>query len=802
MQNTNHRTSKQDNSSVNLLDVFFYLLSYWYWFALCIVLFVGFAYYKYAKMQFTYRADATVIIKDPAQARSSVSMSTYGTNINRVSVSNEILQFQSKDLMTTVVKTLNADVNYVQKVFLRDIELYKDAPVEVRFFFDQDSIQTVTESYSMVVTPVDTKSVTLDLSSSGGSVELKCNLGDTVKVRKGALIVLPTAQYTNRYFGIPIYVSKHPARSVANGMLARFKIRQTDAEGSILSLSLQDFARQRARDVLNTLVDEYNKQAIIEKNMVAVNTAAFINERLAIIESELGTVEGELAYFKSSQQIMSVDESASRYLSESRQSNAEIVKIETKIRLAEYLKEYLNDPAKVDESIPVNTGVEEPAITEAITKYNDMKIRRDKLIAASSSESPVVKEMDASLRFQRETITGYIDNLIRGLDVQKQDLALQESHSLSQFSAMPNKAREVLSIERQQSIKETLYMYLLNKREENALTQAMVDNNARMIDPADGPWGPIYPSRNKMLLLALLLGIALPAIILLAKLFLDTKVYTRKDIEDAISIPFVGEVPLYGKNIRQRKKIPANGIAYDGTKKGIFTEALRLLCTDIDFMREKDTKCPVLSAVSFNVGAGKTFVTTNVAACLADGAKKIVIVDLDLRKRTISRAFGLGKKVRGITSYLHDDQIALEDILHREVAPGIDLVPAGHIPPNPVELLRRPRLEELIASLRQHYDYILLDAVPVNLVADSQVVNRVVDMNLFIVRSGLLDKRVLPMLEDYYNSGRLTNVGVILNGTNMSRRYGYGGYGYGYGYGYGGYGYGYGYGQDHGEKES
>lgn len=535
-------------NSVNLVDLFFYLLSYWYWFVLCILICCGLAYYKYAKTTFVYRSDATVVIKDPSNTKSTVRMDNYNNLINRTNVSNEILQFQSKQLMQEVVKRLGADVDYNIYDWLRRKELYSRAPIKVGFAENNPR-----QSAMFKVIPKNDKQVLLEFGELADKLVL-ANLNDTIKSPVGVIWVTPTLNYGKRWFGKEIEVVKRNSMTRAKSFLARMQIRQAEEEASILNFSLQDYSAERARDVLNMLFTVYNEEAINDKNQVAINTANFINERLLIIEKELGDVEADLEAFKRENLLMSADESASMYLGESRVSNAIVMELETRLQLANYIRGYLMDATKQTDLIPANTGLEDIHVEGQISQYNNMKLGRDKLLAESSEDNPVVQEINASLNALRQSIIRTMDNLIVSLEVKKKDAQSQEGRANARFATMPTKAKQILSIERQQSIKESLYLFLLNRREENALTQAMADNNARVIDEAESTVMPISPNRNKLMLLGVLMGLAIPSLILVARLFMDTRVRNRKEIEDAITAPFVGEIPMFVP--KRRVRIP------------------------------------------------------------------------------------------------------------------------------------------------------------------------------------------------------------------------------------------------------
>ncbi|MBQ9194229.1 MAG: chromosome partitioning protein ParA, partial [Bacteroidales bacterium] len=548
--------NQNTNQQLNILDLFFYFLSNWYWFALCAVLAVGYAYYRFSKEAFMYRSDATVIIKDPSNTRTAVRLDTYSNTINHVSVDNEIQELTSKQLMTEVMAVTDADFSYTSHIKLRDVELYKQAPV--RMYLDREVSRR--EAFSASVTPQSDTSV-LVMFHGLQPDPLSVRLGDTLTVAGIHFRLMPTSYFPS-WNGQEVHISKRPAGSAARGYLGRLRISQPTESATILKLSLQDYSVDRASDILNALVNKYNENAIREKNRIAVNTAAFINERLLIIQDELGDVETDLASFKTSEQIMNVNETASRYLSESRAYNDEIIRLEARSTLARYLKDYVESSFDSQVLIPVNTGLDDAKVDAAISEYNSLVLRRDALIKESSESSPAVLKLGDDITRQRSAVLSYIDNLLRSLDIRKEDFASRDKDAVKKFSMMPEKAREMVSIERQQKIKESLYIFLLNKREENALTQAMVDNNARMIDPAEGSYYPIYPSLRKNAMLALLVGLLLPAVVLLAILFLDTKVRTKNDIEENCSLPIIGEVPVYKTKRRKKKEEESPAVAY------------------------------------------------------------------------------------------------------------------------------------------------------------------------------------------------------------------------------------------------
>lgn len=771
---TNNSSNKNDQG-LNIVDLFMYLASQWKWFLLSILICGGIAWYNYARAPLVYFRSATVIIKDPSNKASTSGLDRFDNFINKVNVANEILQFRSKKLMREVVQRVHADVSYQIKDGLRSNELYNESPVLVSL---PDALPE--QSFSFTMTLKDAKTVTLsDFSGIEAKPSYEVALNDTVAIIEGMNVVVTATNYLrDSWLNTPIRVQKLPVESMVNYYKNALGIQQEEEEASILTLALKDSSPARAEDVLNTLITVYNEEAIKEKNQVAVNTANFINERLIIIERELGNVESNLESFKQRNQIVDIASSAGMYMTESQKYNADAMELETQLRLANFIKDYLTDPSKETDLIPSNTGISDMNIENQISLYNAAKLKRDHLIDDSSVNNPVVQELNNSLRAMKQSIIRAVDNMIVSLNVKRNDAQNREMRAQDRVTAIPTKERQMLSIERQQKIKEALYLFLLNKREENALSQAMADNNARVIDGAEGSNAPISPNRNRILLLGLLVGIALPGAVCLAILFMDTRVHGRKDIEGVISVPYLGEIPLDKEAMKDhRKKV----MAVKEQGDDIVSEAFRILRTNMAFLSKKDKPAQVITFTSFNIGAGKTFIARNLSMSLAYMKKRVVMVDLDIRKGTLSRHFGHYHV--GVTNYLSDNTVKVDDIIqHQE---GFDLIPAGILAPNPAELLMDNRLDELINELRTRYDYIIADNVPVGLIADATIANRIADLTIFVVRAGKLDRRQLPDIEKLYQEKKLKNMALVLNGANPERHgYGYS-YGYGYGYGYG-----------------
>ncbi len=761
---TNKSSANKDTQGLNLIDLFLYLASKWKWFLLSVLICGSVAWYKYASAPLVFFRSATVIIKDPSNKTSTAGLDRYDNLINKANVANEILQFRSKRLMREVVSRTHADVSYSQKSGLRTIELYTQSPVTVSFPDATDEQQFI-----FTVTPQNKHSVLVSgLTDKKGNDEFIAKTNDTIALRRGHIVITATNFYNSARGAVHGKVAQRAQGAVAAQYQQGLGITQESEEASILTLALKDQSAARAEDVLNMLITVYNEEAIKDKNQVAVNTANFINERLIIIGDEQGRVENNLEAFKRNNQVVDLSSSANMYMNESQKYNADAMELETQLRLASYIRDYLTDPKKETDLIPANTGINDMNIEGQITLYNNTKLKRDRLIMDSSDSNPVVEELNNSLRAMKQSIIRAMDNMIVSINVKRNDAQHREQRAQSRVSAIPTKERQMLSIERQQKIKEALYLFLLNRREENALSPAMADNNARVIDSAEGSNAPIAPNRNRILLMGVLIGVALPGLTFLAILFMDTRVHGRKDIEKATSVPFLGEIP-FDKTAAKRRRKGGDEEAVEEQGDDITSEAFRILRTNMSFMAKKGTAMKVVTFTSFNVDAGKTFISRNLALSLTYAKKRVVLVDLDIRKRTLRRH--QGGHGDGVTNYIADTGLTADDIIH--TGEQFDFIAAGAIAPNPAELLMDSRLDELIGELRSRYDYVIADNVPVGLVADAAIANRIADLTIFVVRAGQLDRRMLPDIEQLYQEKKLKNMALVLNGSSPGR-HGYG----------------------------
>lgn len=733
-QETNTRVEENE---LNLEDILQVVLANWHWFVLSVVVCAGaaFLYLKWAPK--VYTRTASVLIKDDAkggalsESAAFEDLGIFGTKRN---VDNEVLVFKSRRLMTEVARNLHLDVSYTVKEGLRTVELYTQSPVLLSFPDAEEA-----QAFSLRAKPISAEEVVLSdfvIDDESAGEPMTVALNDTVTTPVGRVVVVPSLYYGDKYFNTTVQVTKSPLQNVAIGFQANLQATLASKTATIINLTLQDVSIPRAEDVINTLISVYNTDAINDKNQIVMNTSNFINDRLIVIEKELGSVDSDIESYKREHQLTDISSETGMYLQTSSRNQQEGLSLENQLSLAKYIKNYLTDPGKSSELIPANTGISDVNIESQIGEYNEMLLKRDKLISNSSNKNPVVQDLNNSLIAMKQTIIRSVDNLIVGLNIKIKNVQAQEEQTNRRISAVPTQQKEILSVERRQKIKEELYLYLLNKREENELTQRMTESNARIIDPASGSNVPVAPKSMMIFLASIVLGCAIPAGVLWMLVISDTKVRSRKDVEGVLSVPFLGEIPMRDKKDKNEVVVHENG-------RDSVSEAFRIVRTNMDFMRVKDKNMQVVMFTSFNPGAGKTFVSINLAMSFALTHKKVVLVDLDIRKGTLSSHVKVSDM--GVTNYLSGRVDNVDEIIRKgELYDKLDIIHAGPVPPNPAELLLSDRLETLVAELRKRYDYIILDNVPAGVVADAVIVNRVADLTIYVVRAGRMDPAPFP----------------------------------------------------------
>ncbi len=776
---TRRRKQTNTDEALTFRDILDTFVSNWGWFLLSAILcFVASRLYLATKSS-VYQRQAVMLVKDDNGQGGSSRRSNISTDalmqLNGVlagaSVKNEVYILHSFQLAQEVAKDLQLDVMYSIRSGLRHVSLYDDRPFTVSFLTEF----TVPASFKL----------TID-SSRGGTISdvkygipmeksdfvTKVEWGKVVKTPFGNFVATPAEGLVADFIGATVSVQRISMEDAAIILYNKVSSSEIDKESTLVRITCTDTNIQRADDILNGLLEAYKRSIIDDKNQIAKSTSEFIEDRISLIHSELSDVEGQMADFKQNNGLVDLKASSEAFITQSTAAHQRTIQAETQHAMIEYLVDYLSQNLSEGKLIPTMGGISDPGITSQINAFNQMMLERNRLAENTSASSPTIADLDLNLSQMRTAILASLKGFSSSLKLQVDKARKEEADLTGTLHAVPQQEKKAIDITRQQTIKETLYTYLLNKREETALQLAITEANIRVVERPFGSRSPIAPRTKVISLVALMIGIIVPFLFFQAKKFLDTTVHGRKDIEKFTTIPILGEVPHSSTNVGDYD------IVVDGEKDEILAEAFRMIRFNMPFIN-KDAR--VIMLTSTMPGEGKTFISGNLAATLGLTGKKVVLVDADIRKRTRSRHDAMSGSY-GLTSYLSgsvDDVQSL--IVTKNQECNLDILPAGIMAPNPTELLMSERLEGCIEELKKHYDYVIIDNVPAQVVADAGITGRVADLTIYVLRETKVDRRYLPELERLHQEKIFNHLCIVVNDSRTRNKK----YGYGYGYGYG-----------------
>lgn len=779
------RRDAGNNTAAMVKDIAWLCLSHWWWFVLALGVTMGYAVLDIKRTAPVYLRTVSILIKSEDKTSEISALADMGLTQISTNITNEILSLKSGTVAAEIVRRLNLDVEYIKDGAFHEEVLYGvQLPVTVSFIDLNDA-----ESASFRMRLSEGKKVILSSFTRNGTLSdgnILAKFNDTIPTPAGRIVLKPTGAYhVEQDYELTV------RRTNINGVIAsvqgRIDAYLRDKNSSILDVSFRDVSPVRAEDVLNTLVAVYNENWVKDRNQKTVNTNQFIKERLALIEQELGDVEQEISDWKSQNLILDVGSTGGAAMGEAAGAEQELRELGNQIYMTRFVRNYLTDGQHENQLLPTTLAMTNSSIAAQISEYNTLLLKRNNHLANSSLQNPLVIDMDQQLATLRNTIIQALDYELTILQTKQGNIQAVHRQAVAKIAANPRQSLDLLSVERQQKVKEQLYMFLLQKREENELSQAFAAYNSQQIEAPHGSNVPIEPVPQTILLTAFILGLAIPGSIIALREILNTKVRGRKDIEQ-LSVPFAGEIPLAKgkKKLLKRKKSSAKEmpqVLVVEKSRNIMNEAFRVVRTNVEFMLGYDETHRIIMLTSVNPGSGKTFITANLSAALGIKNKKVLAIDLDLRKGSLSEYVGSPRM--GVSNYLSGQEPDYKKLI---VPFGtVDVLPCGKIPPNPSELLFVPRFKQMIDEVRAEYEYVFIDCPPVEMVADAAVINRYVDLTLFIVRAGVMERAFLPDIEQWYEEKKYKNLSIILNGTTDAMgRYGYHRYGYHYGY----YGYG------------
>ena len=796
--------NEQDEEKINYQELLFRYIIHWPWFLasilICLIGAWGYLYFQTP----VYQVSASIMIKDDKKGGNSGSADLENLGLGGVitsaqSIDNEIEVLRSKTILKEVVNSLELYITYYDEDEFPKREMYKTSPVVVNL--------TAQEADKLPSAAL----IDMQLSSDGGlDVNLKVGLNEYNKRFDKLPAVFPTNVGT---FGFTLRDSllndqvegrkdvRHISAVVsqpfgmAKGYQWALTIAPTSKATSVATVSLVNTNIQRGQDFINKLMEMYNRNTNNDKNEVAEKTREFINERIKIIDEELGNTEEKLETFKRNAGLTDISSDAQLAVSGNAEYEKKRVENGTQINLVRDLAKYINNPLNEYEVLPSNIGLTDNGLTTQLERYNELVIERKRLLRTSTENNPMIINLDMSIRAMKANVKAAIDGTLQGLLIVKADLDREASRFSRRISDAPGQERQYVSIARQQEIKAGLYLMLLQKREENAITLAATANNAKIIDEPVAEGGPVSPKPKMIYMFALALGVGLPVGIIFLISLTKFKIEGRGEVEKLTRLPIVGDVPLTGEK---------NGsIAVFENQNNLMSETFRNVRTNLQFMLENDQK--VILVTSTISGEGKSFVSSNLAISLSLLGKKVVIVGLDIRKPGLNKVFNISRKEQGITQYLSNPEKNLMDFVQvSDVSKSLYILPSGTVPPNPTELLARDGLDKAVETLKKNFDYVILDTAPVGMVTDTLLIGRVADLSVYVCRADYTRKAEYTLINELAENNKLPNLCTVINGLDLQKKkygyyYGYGKYGKYYGYAKR-YGYGYGYGE-HKTKE-
>lgn len=751
-----------------LKDVLKPYLRNWYWFIIVplICLIIAFVYQRYTVP--SYDASATIMIVDENNLSPDATLlaGLSGNSTNSTMVEGEIQVLKSRAIMQEVVERLNLQVQFFTKGRITKAEVYNDPPVKLNFLTSDSILENIADKFNIHIS----SKTEYQYSVEDGTPKTYL-FGETIQTRAGNLIVIPSGTQFDKFIGKTLEVIITPVRKVREKYKNRISVYPISKGSNILSIYLKDPVQEKAKDIVNTLVKVYNKNSVDEKNQVAKATATFIDDRIKLISADLSEVDVTKERFKVGNKLTDIQSEAGIFLETGAQNEQQLIQLGTQLNTVSYMSSYLEDQDNF-ELLPSNVGLSDQNVASVTSTYNELVLERQRLLKASGENNPVVVQLDQQLNGLKATMLQNLNNLESTLNIQSRNLQAREQLINARISAVPGQERQNRDIQRQQDIKEAIYLYLLQKREESAISMAATSPNSKVIEPAYSSFNPIS-SGTKVYFAALMLGLIIPFGVIYGKELFDTKIRTKEDVTSEVpSSRVLAQLPHVEHNSKMMIK---------DNDRSILAESFRILRTNIDYMRSSNGhgKGEVIFVTSSIPGEGKSFVAQNLASIYALSHKRVLLIGADIRKPGLN-SFTRAKPGPGLSEYLNGD-IEVEDLIQPVLSQkNLDLVHSGKIPPNPAELLMDSRLEILFETLKTQYDVIIVDTAPSLPVTDTLLIGKYADRVLYIVRANYSEKPLLDFIDELHQEKKLPNLFLVLNDVKYSNL----GYGAKLGYGY------------------
>jgi len=762
------KTSNLDTANIREI-VIKYLLK-WHWFLISVVICFIIAYFYLKITNEEYQVQTTILIRKDKSASSLIDMSMLdglggvgGMTGSSKEIEDEIQVLTSKTLMTNVIKSLGVITEYYENDKYRYNEVYPLTPI--RLITPQMFNDTVQKT---VIFKLLRKENEYQIDFKYGKISERYKITDLNKSIITKVGIFKFLQILPLKMGKSYKIITYPVRSLTENYCNLIKVNSVNKRANAINVSTISACPKKSVVVLNKLIELYNQDAVTDKNLIATSTASFIQERIKLIGSELLDVELNVENYKKKNKLTDITTDADIFLKSASEYDKKSAELETQLNLVSYIESYVKNNKHQYDLVPANLGIEDKSLLQLIQEYNYTLLQRIKVMRTTNEKNPVITQIEQQLKALRTSIIVSIGSIKDGFKIAKKDVLGKTNQFSSRISGVPTQERELTEIIRQKEIKSKLYLFLLQKREENALSLASTIPSAKTLDSAYSSLQPVAPRRMIIYLLALLLGVLMPLIYIYILDLLNNKIINSKELKRLVKAPYLGSIGL---------KKEADVVVVREGKTTPIVEMFRIIRTNLQFMLSGKEN-PVILITSSISGEGKSFTSINIAMSFALMKKKVVLVGLDIRSPMLGDYLHLSKE-RGITMYIADESYEVNDIIvPSNLHPFLDVIPAGPVPPNPAELIMNQRLDDLFLQLREKYDYIIVDSAPIGLVSDTYLINRVVDNCIYVARQNYTPREATELINDIYEHNRLNGMSIILNGTDESS-----GYGYGYGYG-------------------
>jgi len=758
-------------SSFNIKDIILKYLKFWYWFVSSILLFgiLAYLYIRYTIPQYNVSATLAISQEDSISESGLAAFKDLGLLDNtKNTVENEIQVIKSRTLINNVVKKLGLNIQYFTKGVLLEGENYPKSIIEINFI-EPDSIVNLKSGELNI--RVNSESSFSYLDKNG--VELKkYSFGKTTTTTIGKIIITPKTEQIKNYIGQTVKIKVSPVKNITENYRTRLAVFNVGKGTSIVKISLNDPVKLKAKDIINNLIDEYSVYTIQHKKKISNRTSNFIERRLKLISEGLTQIDDEAAGYKSKFGLTTNIETQTERVADYDSKNVqEIRRYSTQLRLVESMQNFIRSQDAMNDPVPSNLGFDDPAISSSVSRYNKLIFQRKRLLKSSSVQNPVVVNIDEQINNTKQTLESGLRSLKSSINIRLNSLKTQDKYFSGKLYTAPTRQKDLRIIEREQTVKEQLYLYLLQKREEAQITSEITLPNSRVIDRASILSSfPVSPNKKLTYIGAIFLGFLIPFLTIYLKNLFNTKVSSRGDLERVLSLPIIGVIP---------KAKQKNKLVITKNSRTPISEAFRILRTNIDFLMAgiKKDSGKVIFVTSSISGEGKTLISSNIAKVLAVSGSKVVYVGTDFRDPKFYEFLELpkGKDTIGFTNYIMDSKLNPEDVIYTEKGDDpMYILPAGAIPPNPSGLLMNQKVKTMFTYLEQNYDYIVVDTAPVSLVADTMLISNLADLSVYVVRENYTDKVLLKMPDQYSNEKRLKNIALLLNDAESKMGYSYG----------------------------